>query len=67
MPAPPCGRREVRHRDRRAGLIGGGGSGEHEDPGADDPADAEQRQVPGGQATPKRAFSTLDVGDQPFD
>ena len=40
---------EVGHHDGRPGLVGRGGAGEHEDAGADDRADAQQRQVPGGR------------------
>ena len=40
---------DERQRQRRSGVLGGGGTGEHEDAGADDAADAEQRQLRGGE------------------
>ena len=58
---------QIRHHDRRPGLVGRGGAGEHEDAGADDRADAQQRQVPRRQAAPERLAAVLDVPDQLFD
>ena len=49
------------------GLVGRGGAGEHEDAGADDGADAEQRQVPGRQAALERLASMFDVADELLD
>ena len=53
----------VRERDRGARLVGGGGAGEHEDPGADDRADAEQREVERGQRA-LEVLALLDVAHQ---
>ncbi len=60
-------RREVRHGDRRAGLVGRGGAGQHEDAGADDGSDTQERKVERTQAASERLASMFDVADELLD
>ena len=59
--------REVRHRDRRPGLVRGRGAGQHENAGADDGADPEQRQVPGAETALERLAAVFGIADELLD
>ncbi len=49
------------------GLVGGRGAGQHEDAGADDGADAEQREVERGQRPLERLAAVFRVADELLD
>ena len=59
--------RQIRHRDRRAGLVRRRRPGQHENAGADDGADAQQRQVPRGEAALERLAAVLGIADELLD
>ena len=59
--------RHVGEHDRRPRLVGGRRPGQHEDAGADDRADAQQRQIHGRQRALERLAPVLDVADQLLD
>ena len=58
---------DVGEHDGRAGLVGGRSSGQDEDARPDDRADAEQRQIHGGERALQRLAAVLDVADQLLD